>query len=289
VLAADQGTGTFSRGVRLLGAGVAGVTTAVALALGLVGSLSDPLIRDDSTLLPLYVAEEASGPQRPTTLVLRLTGGDDPVVGHTIVRDDTARLGDAEVTDPVGAAVMDPIVADLVAGRGEASAARLADVGVRYVFAPPPLDAGLDEALDGQAGLVRASAPDGGSVWRVEGVTGRVRLLDADGAAVDVVPSGRIDVDADIDAPTARVVALAEVADPGWQATVDDEPLRATTHSGELQAFVLPDGSGRLEITYEHPNRSTLLTTQAVLLAAVVVLMLPTASRRRDSLVGDEL
>jgi hypothetical protein len=85
------------------------------------------------------------------------------------------------------------------------------------------------------------------------------------------------------------VVTLAEVADPGWKAAVDGEPLESTTHSGELQAFVLTDGSGRLEITYEHPNRSTLLTTQAVLLAVVVVLMLPTASRRRDSLVGDEL
>jgi hypothetical protein len=261
----------------------------VALALGLVGSLADPLVRGDSTLLPLYVVEEASGPERPTTLVLRLTGGDDPVVGHTVVRENTARLGDAEVTDPVGAVVMDPIVADLVAGRGEASAARLADVGVRYVFAPPPLDAGLDEALDGQAGLVRASAPDGGSIWRVEGVTGRVRLLDADGGAMEVVPSGRIEVDAAIDAPGADVVALAEIADPGWQAAVDGEPLEATTHSGDLQAFVLPDGPGRLEISYEHPNRGTLLTIQAVLLGVVVVLMLPTASRRRDSLVGDEV
>jgi len=287
--AADRVDGAASRIVRLLAAGIGGATTVVALALGLVGSLADPLVRDDSALLPLYVTEEASGPERPTTLVLRLTGDDDPVVGNTVVREDTPRLGDAEVTDPVGAAVMDPIVADLVAGRGEASAARLADVGVRYVFAPPPLDAGLDEALDGQAGLVRASAPDGGSVWRVEGVTGRVRLLDEDAGAVGVVPSGRIDVDADIDAPAASVVALAEVADPGWQATLDDEPLEATTHSGDLQAFVLPVGSGRLQITYEHPNRSTLLTTQAVLLAVVVVLMLPAASRRRDSLVGDEV
>ena len=287
-VAADRGAAGLPTLARAIGAAVAAASTVAALVLGLSGSTADPLTRGAPTILPVYVVDEATGPDRVSSLVLRRSGTDEQTqVTYTVLRDDSPRLGEADVTLPVGSSLLDAVVADLVAGRGEASASALAQVGIRYVIAPPPLDAALDEALDGQAGLVRASAPEGGSVWRVEGVTGRVRLLDDAGdPAPAPVPSGPIEVDTEIDADGATLLTLAELADPGWRASVDGEDLSATTHSETLQAFTVSDGSGRLQVWYEDPERRTWLIVQAVLLGVVAVLLLPTASRRRDSLEG---
>lgn len=267
--------------------GLAALSTLAALVLGLTGSLVDPLERADPTILPVYVADEAASPDRISTLVLSADGsGTAGSVRFAVLRDDVPRLGDAEVLDPQGDALLAPLVSDVVAGRGEFSATRLADAGVRYVLVPPPGDALLVEALDGQPGLVRASAPLGGAVWRVDATSARVRLLAGPGDEVTTVPSGPIEVDAVIDAPGATTVRLAELADPGWKATLDGVELTPTTHGEGLQAFTLPTDSGELRIWFENPVRSRLLVAQAVAAALVVVLMLPPARRRRDTLVG---
>ncbi len=275
-----------SRVARLAAGGVAVLTTVAALALGLTGSVVDPLGRADPRVLPVYIADEAAGPDRVSTLVLTSDrSGATTSVEFTVLRDDAPRLGDAEVLDPAGDALLAPLVSDVVAGRGEFSATRLADVGIRYVLVPPPGDGVLVEALDGQPGLVRASAPLGGAVWRVDGPSARVRLLDAAGDVVGTVPSGAIEVDTSIDAPGATAVHLAELADAGWRASLDGVALTPSTHSAGLQAFTLPADSGELRIWFENPDRSRLLVGQAVAAVLVVVLMLPPVRRRRDTLV----
>lgn len=276
-----------TRVVRLVGGGLAILTTLAALALGLTGSLVDPLERADPVVLPVYVAEEAAGPDRISTLVLSLDGsGPSASVRFTVLRDDVPRLGDAEVLDPSGDVLLAPLVSDVVAGRGEFSAVRLADAGIRYVLVPPPGDPVLVEALDGQPGLLRASAPLGGAVWRVDAPSARVRLIAGADGQVTTVPSGPIEVETSIDASGATAVHLAELAEAGWKASLDGVELTPTTHGEGLQAFTLPRGSGELRIWFDSPTRSRLLVGQAVAVAVVVVLMLPPARRRRDTLVG---
>jgi hypothetical protein len=238
----------------------------------------------------VYLADEASGPDRVSTLVLTGTGsGGSTSVRFSVLRTAGPRLGDAEVLDPDGGRLLEPVVSDVVAGRGESSAARLADFGIRYVLVPPPATASLVEALDGQAGLVRASAPVGGAVWRVDAPTARVRLVGTatSGEPPTTVPSGPVEASATIDVPTATRVLLAELADAGWVATLDGVPLAPTTHAGGLQAFVLPQGTGTLRLTYDNPERSRLLLAEGVAAAVALVLMLPPARRRRDALVGE--
>lgn len=202
-------------------------------------------------------------------------------------------LGDAALVDPAGDALLAPVVADVVAGRGAASAGRLAAFAVRYVFVADGADTDLVDALDGQPGLTRASAPEGGAIWRVEGTTARVRLLgggESSEQPVGVpVASTATEVTATIDTDSAEQVVLADLDDPGWSATLDGEPLAQQTHAGGLVAFDLPASSGELRIVHHDPVRAWLLIAQAIALVAVLVAMVPTLGGRRESLEGSLL
>jgi GT2 family glycosyltransferase len=293
VVAVVVGIGpTARRAGRVVGAALvvlAVATTGVGATLGLVSSTVDPLERTDPTLLPVYVAEEAAGPDRVRTLVLRAEGAEQTrSLRYTVLRQDGARLGDAEVADPDEAVLLADVVADVLAGRGAASTGRLGAFGIRYVYVPEPADGGLIDALDGQAGLSRASAPDGGAIWRVDGTTARVRLLTAEQTSDEpvgqAVPSGRVEVSTTIDSPDASQLVLAELDDAGWTATLDGEPLSRTTHGGGLVAFDLPSGTGELVVVHGDPQRRWLLVAQAVALGVTLVLMVPSLAGRRESL-----
>jgi GT2 family glycosyltransferase len=262
-------------------------TTLVLLVGGLSRGLGDPLRRADPDVLPVYVAEEASSPDRPLTLALRVEGEDDTrVVGYSVLRAHGPRLGDADVGRLTDEA-LDTVVGDLLAGRGAGVAGELARYGIRYVYAPPTADPSVVETLDGQAGLARASAPEGGAVWRVEGVTARARLLapgEDPAAPVGVpVPSGEVSVDAAVDRPEADRLVLAERDDPGWRASLDGEPLERVDADG-LVVFALPSGTGDLRVDHVDPLRPWLLAAQGVALLVVLVLMLPALRRREDEL-----
>jgi GT2 family glycosyltransferase len=265
-------------------------TTAVAGAVGLSRGLADPLERSDPRLLPVYVADEAAGPERVRTLVLRgSASGQPPSVAFTVLRADSPRLGEAEVSDPESTRLVGDVVADVLAGR-EPAAGRLTAYGVSYVYAPEPADPALVETIDSQAGLVRASSPDGGAVWRVDATVARVRLLAAGQSPQSpdavVVASGPVEVRTTIDSPTARTVVLAELDDPGWRATLDGEPLLRSDDADGLVAFDLPAGSGELRIEHRDTARSWLLAAQGAALAAVTVLLLPSLGARRETLDG---
>ena len=282
------------RTATVLAVGVLAVaTTLVAGGAGLASGTTDPLDRRDPELLPAYIAAEASGPDRARTLVLRAPRATDtPLVQYSLLRQSSARLGDAELVSPDESTMLGETVADLISGRGAASTGRLASFAVRYVYAAPPTQADLVEALDGQPGLVRASAPDGGAVWRVDGTTARVRLL-ADDERADrpvgvAVPSGEVDVSTSIDSPGATSVVLAELFDPGWTATLDGEPLQSVEVDG-LVGFDLPRSSGALTVTYQDPRRGWLLIGQAVALALVVMLAAPSLRGRRQTVEGSLL
>ena len=264
-------------------------TTAVVGVQGFATSTADPLTRTADTLLPVYVVEESAGPDQVRTLVLRQSGtGESATVEFTVVAAAPTSTGDAEVLDPEGFELLAPVVSDVVAARGAASAGELAAFGVRYVFVPDLGATDLVEALDGQPGLVRASAPDGGAIWRVEGTTARVRLLTADQTSDQplgvVVPAESVDVTARIDVDSARTVVVADLDDDGWSATLDGVALERTTHAGGLLAFDLPEGSGELRIVHDDPSRAWLVAVQAVAILVVLVLTVPALGGRRESL-----
>jgi hypothetical protein len=263
------------------------LTVLVPAVVGFSRGQADPLTRAEPDVLPVYVAQEAAGPDRPGTLVLRLSEqGDEARVSYALLRVDPPQLGDADLgslTEPA----LTALVGDLLAVRGGAGAGDLATYGVRYVFVPAPADPRLVESLDGQAGLVRASAPQGGALWRVDGTTARVRALApdqrVDQAVGVVVPSGPVAVDADLDAPGADRLVLAERPDPGWQATLDGQPL-TQVQGQDVLTFSLPAATGRLQVTYEDPIRRWLVVAQGVALLVLVLLMLPSLRRREDEL-----
>jgi hypothetical protein len=159
------------RGPVLVGA----VVGAAALAVP-VGGLAwwalagpDPapplLHRADPSSVPVYLDDAADRDPAQGTLVL--TG--DTASGYDAVvrRGAPLSLGEAELLpmpEPVIGAV-----SDLLTAPGPTTLDELASGGVAYLFAPPPVDAGLAGALDAVPGLSTTSAADtGGRAWRLD-------------------------------------------------------------------------------------------------------------------------
>jgi hypothetical protein len=155
------------------------------------------------------------------------------------------------------------------------------------------LDAGV---LDAVLGLTRAGEVPAGTLWRVTPASGdgpeapdrgaRARVLDADGTPLLVLPSGRVDVRAELPAgEPGRLLVLAERADPGWRAYLDHRRLEAVVHDGWAQAFVLPDEGGRVVVRHDQPWAGTWGVAQAVVLGLTALLALPVggSARRRST------
>lgn len=283
---------TWRQPVAGLLAVVVAVTPVVAVGWWVLRAADDPLERRTATVVPEYVVEAHRTGTRPYSLVL---GRDGESVRYSLVRDAGPRLGDAEsqsVTSPDLLTVLDEPVAQLVTGVGATAATALASYGVGFVYLPrlddDELGRGVQRALDATPGLTRASAPKGAAMWQVAAQAGRVRVesLDEDGRVVSVraVRSGAIGTDvsipaADADAAGRRVV-LAESADDGWRATLDDQPLRGSDDAGWAAAFDLPTAGGRLRIDYVDTAHETWLRVQVILVGLVVLLAIPTPARR---------
>lgn len=252
-----------------------------------------PLRRDEPSAVPAFVAADAAGPGRPRTLVLRTYGPGDVV--YSLVDGAGPVLGDAETGPPAEAwDRLDPIVAALAAGRAGDEVEQLAGYAVRYVQLADTRADALMNTLDSEPGLRRVSTSGGEALWRVDGVTSRVRLVDATGKAVEV-PAQPAETDA-ADGPlvedrlpagaAGRTLVVAERADPGWTATGDGAPLPATpppaaARADWAQGFTAPAGTPEVVVAYDGSTRTRWLWLQFVLLLAVVVLALP-ARREED-------
>jgi len=245
----------------------------------LVRGADDPLDRRDPAVLPAYVAEEAARPERIRTLVLQ--AAEDGRVTYALLRESGPRLGDAETGPPPEAYEnLDQVVGDLVSGRGGAEAAELADFAARYVYLPAPADAGLTDVLDSVEGLVRASAPEGAAIWRVETTVARVRVVDPAADPV-VVEAGQVTARGQVPTGGAeRELVLADNADAGWSATLDGVELESRTVDGWAQGFALPTTAGTVEVTHQGRERAGWLTFQ--LIAALVAIVLALPGIRRD-------
>jgi GT2 family glycosyltransferase len=204
--------------------------------------------------------------------------------GKETVRDDDA------VT-----AALRGVVATVVAGQGVDPRPELERLGAGFVVLRASDTAAQLTAsrMDAVPGLVAVGQTDVGWLWRITplnqpaikaaDVAHRVRIVDAGGATIGLLPSGLDTVDADVPEGTeGRLVVLAERADPGWTAWMDGRRLTATT-SGWAQAFTLPAQGGHLTIRYENPWAVFAGIAQAVVIGLTVLLAVPMPARRPNT------
>ena len=263
-------------------------TPVVAAASFVRRGAGDPLQRAQPADLPAFVVADAAEPAHPRTLVL---SGTRDHVTYNLLRTGGLQLGDAEIgrvragSDPLA-----PVVADLVAGRGGDTAARLRTFAVGHVLVAGRLDRALAESLDGAPGLGRVAAEGVTALWAVQGPVGRLRIA----GTGQVLASGVTGADTTVDpAAGARTLVLAERRAPGWRARLDGRPLRRVTVDGWAQGFAVPAGAGgRLRIAYDRGDRPHWLLGQGAGLVLLLLVALPRVRRREvddDDDVGGPL
>lgn len=146
----------------------------------------------------------------------------------------------------------------------------------------------MSRVLDSTPGLSRLSQLDGSALWRVDRQVSRLAIVPS-GKGAEPVPVGSLPVEAHTRIPegdTGRILRVADVADPGWQATLNGRALTPKTVDGWAQGFELPTEGGTLDLTYDAPLTHTAWVWAQVALGVVlVVLALP--GRRRE--IDDDL
>ncbi len=254
----------------------------------LANGVSGPVTTVASPVLPEFVSASSANALRLRTLVLRPGSG---VLAYSVLRGADPLVGASELAEPdMARRALDHVVASLtavsggdVADEGQA----LAGFAVGYVLLPGPVDQNLARLLDGVPGLRRVSKTSSFELWRVVTTTARVRVVEP-GGAVAALPSGRVNVSGAAAPPAGGTVVLAEPADGGWSATVDGHQLKALAPvDGWAQAFALPSGGGRLDITRDETSRDVGLGLEGAALLAIGVLALPGARVEEEDEVAE--
>ncbi|MDX3230872.1 glycosyltransferase [Streptomyces sp. ME19-01-6] len=274
-----------------------------AAAGWMLSGADGPVGRRDPDQVPAFVAVESDSRDKARTLVL---DGDTARADYVLVRGSGARLGDAELAGAAGGdSRLDQVVANLIAGSGADQTSQLGGFAIRYVLVRDSAPRQMSRVLDATPGLTRLSQEDGSALWRVDQRISRITIVpgaragesdEAGGqggsaagsqAAPVHVPSGAVEAHTTVPAGQAgRVLRIADKATPGWQATLDGKPLKATTVDGWAQGFELPANGGRLDLSYDTPVTHTAwVWAQGLLALVLVVLALP--GRRRT--VDDDL
>ena len=244
--------------------------------------------------LPAIAVEQGGGPLGNRLLLLRPS---DDVVDFVLAGQEPGEpLRDLDrAPDADDAAVVDA-VANIVGGRGADSldSKALARLGIGFVQVRATADSALARRLDSSQGLSRLGSSQLGILWKVQplpAVAGvqaatspsRARLVDADGALLQVVPTAgpHAAVDTTIPAGTApRFVVLAEPNEWSRQALVTFDGRRLAPVAGAAQpTYALPATPGALQVDLAAAQPWWRLG-QAVLLAFVVFMAVPFGNRR---------
>ncbi|NKX53274.1 glycosyltransferase [Arthrobacter mobilis] len=259
--------------------------------------------------LPATAADRGNGQEQTRSLVMDSDGSGavtaavmhgsgttlDQLSALYAARTLVGPLFDAAVAegDGAAAAVRDS-VAVIVAGTGVDPRPELTRLGVGFVVVRGTGTAAevLARQIDAVPGLAPVGPTDAGWLWRVvpeqsggEGsagpVNGRVNLFDHEGNVLQGLPSGRLEAGGTIPAGNdGRILALAERADAGWQATLDGERLEATD-AGWFQAFKVPAAGGDVRVSYYNPWAVWIGLVQVIAITLTLLLAIPIPSRRR--------
>ncbi|SFB64186.1 Glycosyltransferase, GT2 family [Amycolatopsis marina] len=276
---------------RLLAAG--GVACLVALAVsGVVLGKQGPLRAGGGLELASSLSAEIADTGR-SVLVLAAPGERVRQVGGRL-----PHYGDDALVPVAG--TPERLVAwqqELLAGSREAVTSAAAH-GVLFVVLPPGENGA---ALRQAAGDLVGNAPrtaDGRQVLRLTPAAGQVVLVSPEQsrrAISDQAPSGELmtgaavaEVQADLptvrvlvsDGPAGRLLVLAANLEPGWQASVNAEPVPIVQAWGHQVAVAVP--TREAEVVVEHPSalRDLLLLGQV---AAVLFTLLTAIPARRQS------
>ncbi|HEX8002550.1 MAG TPA: glycosyltransferase [Mycobacteriales bacterium] len=273
---------------------LAAVGPLVAAGAWVARGAQDPLDRRVPAALPAAALSQLE--RDPGTRVLWLRPRADGSVGYVLSSPRGPGFGDAELPrTPVTMRALDRIVGDLAVPRGSDAAEALATFGVKFVAVPDPVPAFVAAGLDAQAGLARVNFQGDVRVWRTLTPAARLTVLPPSAAAP--AREGRV-ASRDqlrLDPPLAvrdgravpggqpgRVLALAQRAHPGWEATLDGRPLKRVTLYGWAQGFELPEAGGTVRVRHDGSSRTASLAVQGVLLLVALVLAAPPVRRGDD-------
>jgi GT2 family glycosyltransferase len=273
-------------GVALL-AVIACSAPALAAASWLASGVRGPVRLVSGPVVPAVVSASLGNALQQRTLVLRSAGSQ---VSFSLQRGVSPSLGDPELA-PVPAAqhALTTAVAALVAPDGGDAVNQgqlLAQFDIGFVLLPAPVDQNLARVLNSVSGLRLASYTSAFALWRVTGLSARVRVVEPGGAVV-AVASGPVGVSG------ARVPAAGgtlELAEPagGWSATLNGQPLAQVTSpaGGWAQAFRLPAGGGVLDVGHGQTGRDLIVVFQLLAVLAVAGLALPGARAAAEDGAG---
>ncbi|UVJ40701.1 glycosyltransferase [Arthrobacter sp. CJ23] len=261
----------------------------------------------EAGILPATAVDRGQGPEQSRTLII--AAGEHGTYTSSLMRGAGTTLDAlstvASARSIIGAPGREEIAADdavtasirttvatIVAGTGVDPRADLEQLGAGFVVLKASDSAAQLTAsrIDAVPGLVAVGQTDAGWLWRVTPLSQsaataaetahRVRITDAKGATVLLLPSGKTSVNADIPAgDEGRQLVLAERSDAGWSAWLDGKPLKATT-SGWAQAFILPQDGGVLKVRYTSPWVPWLGTMQAFVIGLTALMAVPMPARR---------
>ncbi len=227
-----------------------------------------------NSVVPAFIQEASKGDEHPRTLILTTQSGKSR---YTIIRDRTLELGDADVlhSDPPA---LKMTIANLIAGGNEKTSVELGQFAIRYILLTAPLDQSLIRVLDGVSGLSQVSSTSDGVLWKVAGVTSRVRFIGTDGKQV-ALPSDRIAAKLTVTQP-GRIV-IADRGDPGWRAIQHGTQLLRSYAYGWATSFGVTK-PGDVFIVHDSTRRRTGVSLQFLAWLAVLIFIAPGGRRRID-------
>jgi GT2 family glycosyltransferase len=249
--------------------------SALAMAIWVVGPGAWSVNRAGRTsIVPAFIEAASRGDEHPRTLILEGRIGKSE---YTVMRERSSQLGDAEIIgEPIPS--LDSAVAALVSGGTQTTSVELGQFAIRYVFLTAPLDQAFVRSLDGVGGLSRVSSTPGGVLWKIAGVTSRIRFIDSAGKS-SALNSNRVGADVVVKGP-GRIV-IADRADSGWRAYEDGVQLTRAYAYGWATSFGVSK-PGEVMIVHDSAKRRTGLSFQFLAVLGLLVFILPGGRRRID-------
>ncbi len=110
-------------------------------------------------------------------------------------------------------------------------------------------------------------------------------MVAADGQT-KVLPSSPVDTTVTLPpGETDRVLALAELSDPGWSASSSGTTLDKTDADSWSEGFAVADATGSVRIEHQNSWRLAMYIIELVAVLALVVLALPSRRSEPEELV----
>ena len=274
-------------------AALAALPVVAAAGLQAVDGVGRTLSVGQATL-PAVAIEQGSGPLGNRLLVLRPS---DDVVDFVLAGQEPGEvLRDLDRAPDADDAPLVDAVANIVGGRGADSldSTALARLGIGFVQVGATADSTLARRLDSSEGLSRLGTSERGILWKVQPLGGRdgaavatassrARLVDADGALLQVVPTvgPHAAVETTLPAGTGvRHLVLAEPAEWSDQALVTfDGRLLSPVPGAAQPTYAVPPSSGDLVVDLAAAQPWWRLG-QGLLIGLVVFLAVPFGNRR---------